>query len=211
VDGNANVHNVDNVDVAPRGRVRVRVRSVSSRVRVHELVRTLQNDNFTLDDFINMDKQNKQTNQQQTSTSNSSNISSGDGPGAGNQFVSGAESESESESASSSVSSSRSVTSSFVSNLSKPSWLKSIPPSSPKYFELKSTVSSLGLSTVCEEARCPNIGECWSGNNGTATATIMLMGDTCTRGCRFCAVKTSKTPKPLDDDEPKKVAQAIIK
>ena len=51
-----------------------------------------------------------------------------------------------------------------------------------------------GLATVCEEARCPNIGECWSSTNGAATATIMVLGDTCTRGCRFCNVKTSRAP-----------------
>lgn len=63
---------------------------------------------------------------------------------------------------------------------------------------------------MCEEAKCPNIGECWSGGpSKTATATIMLMGDECTRGCRFCSVKTSRTPKALDADEPRRVAEAI--
>jgi lipoic acid synthetase len=63
---------------------------------------------------------------------------------------------------------------------------------------------------VCEEARCPNIGECWGGGKDqTATATIMIMGDTCTRGCRFCSVATSRAPPPLDPDEPEKVATAI--
>lgn len=93
----------------------------------------------------------------------------------------------------------------------KPSWLKAEPPSGENYLKLKSTVKGLGLATVCEEAKCPNIGECWGGKEGTATATIMLMGDTCTRGCRFCAVKTSRTPPPLDADEPQKVAEAIGK
>ena len=61
------------------------------------------------------------------------------------------------------------------------------------YERLRSTVRKQKLATVCEEARCPNIGECWGGNDGgTATATIMIMGDTCTRGCSFCAVKTSR-------------------
>jgi len=73
------------------------------------------------------------------------------------------------------------------------------------YQRLKETVKGLGLATVCEEARCPNIGECWGGKEGTATATIMLMGDTCTRACRFCAVKTSNAPPPLDPNEPEKV------
>ena len=78
------------------------------------------------------------------------------------------------------------------------------------YHRLKDTVKSLGIATVCEEARCPNIGECWGGGeNETATATIMIMGDTCTRACRFCAVKTSKAPPPLDPEEPRKVAEAI--
>jgi lipoic acid synthetase len=71
-------------------------------------------------------------------------------------------------------------------------------------------VRELKLATVCEEAKCPNIGECWGGKEGTATATIMLMGDTCTRGCRFCAVKTSRAPPPLDPDEPSKVSKAIL-
>lgn len=76
---------------------------------------------------------------------------------------------------------------------------------------MKDTVRQLGLATVCEEARCPNIGECWGGKKGQSTATIMLMGDTCTRACRFCAVKTSRTPPPLDTKEPKNVADAVIK
>lgn len=66
------------------------------------------------------------------------------------------------------------------------------------------------MHTVCEEARCPNIGECWGGGEyATATATIMLMGDTCTRGCRFCSVKTSRRPPPLDENEPFNTAKAI--
>lgn len=69
---------------------------------------------------------------------------------------------------------------------------------------------SLKLNTVCEEARCPNIGECWGGGEDhVATATIMLMGDTCTRGCRFCSVKTSRAPLPLDPSEPANTAEAI--
>ena len=68
------------------------------------------------------------------------------------------------------------------------------------------------LVSVCEEARCPNIGECWGGGKDkTATATIMIMGDTCTRGCRFCSVKTSRKPPPLDPEEPEKVSSAIAK
>ncbi|GAB5365490.1 hypothetical protein AAMO2058_001062700 [Amorphochlora amoebiformis] len=96
----------------------------------------------------------------------------------------------------------------------KPAWLKAEfvkGESLENYQRLKDTVKGLGLATVCEEARCPNIGECWGGKQGTATATIMLMGDTCTRACRFCAVKTSNAPPPLDPQEPQKVATAIHK
>jgi lipoic acid synthetase len=87
----------------------------------------------------------------------------------------------------------------------KPSWIRVPMPGSPKYHELKDRARTLKLATVCEEARCPNIGECWS----TGTATFMVMGDTCTRGCRFCAVKTAKRPAPLDPDEPVNLALAI--
>jgi len=96
--------------------------------------------------------------------------------------------------------------------LPKPLWLKAKPADSENYQRLRSTVRELGLATVCEEARCPNIGECWGGGeDGTATATIMIMGDTCTRGCRFCSVKTSRAPPPLDPEEPEKVSSAIAK
>jgi lipoic acid synthetase len=67
----------------------------------------------------------------------------------------------------------------------------------------------LKLATVCEEAKCPNIGECWGGKKSEATATIMLMGDTCTRGCRFCSVKTDRKPAALDPNEPANTAEAI--
>ena len=96
--------------------------------------------------------------------------------------------------------------------LPKPRWLKASPADSENYHKLRSTVRELGLATVCEEARCPNIGDCWGGGEGqTATATIMIMGDTCTRGCRFCSVKTSRAPPPLDPQEPEKVSSAIAK
>jgi lipoic acid synthetase len=98
--------------------------------------------------------------------------------------------------------------------LPKPAWLKAQPATSENYLSLRSTVRELGLATVCEEAKCPNIGECWGGGsdgNSAATATIMIMGDTCTRGCNFCAVKTSRKPNPLDPEEPEKVAEAITK
>ena len=77
---------------------------------------------------------------------------------------------------------------------------------------LSASVKSSNVATVCEEAKCPNIGECWGGDKGTgaaATATIMIMGDTCTRGCSFCAVKTSRAPPPLDPGEPTRVAAAV--
>jgi len=91
----------------------------------------------------------------------------------------------------------------------KPKWLKAQIPQGENYVKLKETVRRLKLATVCEEAQCPNIGECWGGASGTATATIMIMGDTCTRGCSFCAVKTSRAPPKLDADEPEHVAQAV--
>lgn len=93
--------------------------------------------------------------------------------------------------------------------LPKPAWLRAAPPSGDNYERLRDTVRSLKLATVCEEARCPNIGECWGGAKGTATATIMIMGDTCTRGCSFCSVKTSRSPAALDADEPENVSKAI--
>lgn len=92
----------------------------------------------------------------------------------------------------------------------KPPWMKRIIPGGDKYTAIKAKLRDLNLHTVCEEAKCPNIGECWTGGEtGTATATIMILGDTCTRGCRFCAVKTSRTPPPPDPEEPVKVAEAI--
>ncbi|KAJ7170005.1 hypothetical protein C8R46DRAFT_1090804 [Mycena filopes] len=98
-----------------------------------------------------------------------------------------------------------------------PSYLKTSIPSGESFSKIKKDLRGLGLHTVCEEARCPNIGECWGGKPGateaegrnSATATIMLMGDTCTRGCRFCGVKTSRAPPPLDPHEPENTAEAI--
>lgn len=93
-----------------------------------------------------------------------------------------------------------------------PSWLKTNIPMGKNYHKLKEDVRGLKLHTVCEEARCPNIGECWGGSDKSkATATIMLMGDTCTRGCRFCSVKTNRNPPPLDPNEPENTAAAIAK
>jgi lipoic acid synthetase len=88
----------------------------------------------------------------------------------------------------------------------KPKWLKMTLPRGEKYLHLKDMMAELKLATVCQEAKCPNIGECWAGG----TATIMIMGDTCTRGCRFCNIKTAnpKFQLPLDKDEPYKVGFA---
>ncbi len=87
----------------------------------------------------------------------------------------------------------------------KPGWLKVPVPGGERYQKVKATLSSLKLHTVCAEAHCPNVGECWGGG----TATVMLMGDLCTRGCRFCQVKTAAAPPPLDADEPRHLAEAI--
>ncbi|KAJ1994994.1 hypothetical protein H4R33_000009 [Dimargaris cristalligena] len=93
-----------------------------------------------------------------------------------------------------------------------PPWLKTRYPTSANYNRIKSNLRELKLHTVCEEARCPNIGECWGGGeHQTATATIMLMGDECTRACRFCSVKTSRKPKPLNPMEPESTAEAIAR
>lgn len=96
-----------------------------------------------------------------------------------------------------------------------PEWLKTpipAPGANSNFAKIKSDLRGLGLHTVCEEARCPNIGECWGGSNKmAATATIMVMGDTCTRACRFCSVKTSRTPPPLDPHEPENTAEALAR
>ncbi|HEX4338940.1 MAG TPA: lipoyl synthase [Polyangiaceae bacterium] len=87
----------------------------------------------------------------------------------------------------------------------KPDWLKVRAPSGERYTGLKETLRNLDLHTVCEEARCPNVGECW----GAGTATVMLLGHTCTRGCRFCAVTTGNPRGAVDPREPEHVARAI--
>ena len=89
----------------------------------------------------------------------------------------------------------------------KPAWLKVRAPGGEAYGKLKETFRALDLHTVCEEARCPNVGECWS----EGTATVMLLGDTCTRGCRFCAVTTGDPRGAVDVREPEHVARAIAK
>lgn len=90
-----------------------------------------------------------------------------------------------------------------------PSWLKVPIPKGKSFHNVKNDVRELKLATVCEEAKCPNIGECWGGKKSEATATIMLLGDTCTRGCRFCSVKTNRAPSPPDPKEPENTAEAI--
>ena len=88
--------------------------------------------------------------------------------------------------------------------LRKPEWIRLKAPSGKNYTNVKQTLRSLELHTVCEEARCPNLSECW----GMRTATIMIMGKTCSRGCRFCSVNSGK-PGLLDSQEPENVAIAI--
>jgi lipoic acid synthetase len=93
-----------------------------------------------------------------------------------------------------------------------PEWLKTPIPVNNNYKKIKNDLRGLGLHTVCEEAKCPNISDCWGGSDKSeATATIMLMGDTCTRGCRFCSVKTSRAPPPLDPHEPENTAEALAR
>ncbi|MEZ5925085.1 MAG: lipoyl synthase [Hyphomicrobiaceae bacterium] len=88
--------------------------------------------------------------------------------------------------------------------LRKPAWIRVKAPGGPVYAETQAIVRTKGLHTVCEEAGCPNIGECWSKRH----ATMMIMGDTCTRACAFCNVKTG-LPSPLDRDEPDRVGDAV--
>src|ERR1700759_5129589 len=90
--------------------------------------------------------------------------------------------------------------------LRKPDWIRVKAPVSRGYSETQKIVRANGLHTVCEEAGCPNIGECWDKKH----ATFMIMGDTCTRACAFCNVKTG-LPGALDADEPKHVGEAVAK
>jgi lipoyl synthase len=85
-----------------------------------------------------------------------------------------------------------------------PDWIKVKAPGNPNYLRLKRILREKNLHTVCEEARCPNIGECW----GNRTATFLILGDTCTRGCRFCAIDKGK-PLALDPEEPLNVALVV--
>jgi len=95
--------------------------------------------------------------------------------------------------------------SSEVEYVHKPNWLKVKLPAGKNYFDIKNLVTKNTLNTVCEDARCPNIAECWE----MKTATFMILGDICTRSCGFCSIKTGK-PEPLDWEEPERVAEAIF-
>ncbi|MEN9839183.1 MAG: hypothetical protein RL177_662 [Bacteroidota bacterium] len=86
----------------------------------------------------------------------------------------------------------------------RPDWLRVKLPQGPVFKDVADIISSHKLNTVCAEARCPNMGECWS----AGTATFMILGDVCTRSCGFCAIKTGRPPKDLDWDEPNRVASA---
>lgn len=92
-----------------------------------------------------------------------------------------------------------------TTHIKKPEWLRIRLSSSPKYAQVKQRVHDLKLSTVCEEAKCPNISECWS----HGTATIMLMGSVCTRACRFCSVDTGNPGGWVDKEEPAKTAKTV--
>ncbi len=89
--------------------------------------------------------------------------------------------------------------------ISKPSWLKTKIPAGQTFFDIKRDLRAKNLFTVCEEAKCPNISECWATN----TATFMILGDTCTRACRFCNVKTGNPQAWLDATEPAKTAESV--
>jgi len=93
-----------------------------------------------------------------------------------------------------------------MSNLKKPSWIRVKAPTSKEYLKTKNLIRENGLVTVCEEAGCPNVGECWSQGH----ATMMIMGDICTRGCTFCNIATGR-PEGLDVFEPVKVADTVQK
>lgn len=89
-------------------------------------------------------------------------------------------------------------------NLKKPEWLRARAALTPSYHATAQRVKELGLHTVCQEAACPNIGDCWDKNH----ATVMILGSICTRACRFCNVATGK-PTPVDEQEPEKVAYLV--
>ncbi|HFA48819.1 MAG TPA: lipoyl synthase [Bacteroidetes bacterium] len=88
----------------------------------------------------------------------------------------------------------------------KPSWLRVKLPIGEKYKHVRNLVDKYSLHTICQSGNCPNMGECW----GEGTATFMILGNTCTRSCSFCAVKTGRPPE-YDEDEPRRVAEAIMR
>ncbi|MCS6769407.1 MAG: lipoyl synthase [Candidatus Caldarchaeum sp.] len=92
-----------------------------------------------------------------------------------------------------------------MQSIQKPAWVKAVIPGFGQYPEVKKVLRKHFLHTVCEEALCPNLGECWGGG----TATIMILGDICTRSCRFCAVKSGNAMGLVDDKEPYNVAKAV--
>ena len=89
----------------------------------------------------------------------------------------------------------------------KPRWIRTRPLGGPSFLKITELLKHYNLHTVCAESKCPNLAECWAGG----TATLMIGSDTCTRACRFCAVKTARRPPPLDPDEPLHVARSIVK
>jgi lipoic acid synthetase len=95
-----------------------------------------------------------------------------------------------------------------MSHASKPDSLTIRPPAGERFTEIKRTLRERDLHTVCEESSCPNMGECWSGRDGPGTATFMLLGERCSRGCNFCDVETGGM-EPPDPDEPENVADAV--
>ncbi len=97
------------------------------------------------------------------------------------------------------------MTSELPLHLKKPHWLKTPMPGGENYSAIKKNLRESKLHTVCEEAKCPNISECWN----TQTATFMILGDTCTRGCRFCHIKTGNPGGLVDENEPIHVAQSV--
>lgn len=91
--------------------------------------------------------------------------------------------------------------------LPRPAWIRARAPQGPSYEKLKGLMRGLELHTVCEEAHCPNLGECWS----RGTATFMILGDVCTRACGFCAVKTGLPAAPPEPDEARRVGEAVAR
>jgi lipoic acid synthetase len=91
--------------------------------------------------------------------------------------------------------------------LPRPAWIRAKAPQGPAYERIRTLMRGLALNTVCEEAHCPNLGECWS----RGTATFMILGDVCTRACGFCAVRTGLPGRPPDPDEPRRVADAVAR